>query len=526
MSPTPARALRAVVFTDIASSTDIAEELGDKRWRELLARHHRIVRRNLKKFGGREIDTAGDGFFAIFELPADTIRFSCTLADALRELGIEIRAGVHVGEVEMSNGHVQGIAVHTGARVLGSAQPGEVWISAPAMTSAAGGEFSFDDRGIHDLKGVPGEWRLFRVAAVDGTSIAAPLDSTEAKIRRDAIVPMPVTRQPRLVAAALATAVLLAAVAAYALLRDRSDPGPAQRPGSAVTSGSAIRIDADERRVVKVVPNAFTPDPYHQLAADIAVGEGGVWIGLYQDLHQVDLLTDAVRGTFHLPVTGGFFGTQLETGFGSIWVAGGTGVMRVHPGSGDVLNQIPLGEVEEGVLSSRLAAGAGAVWGLSHRRVFRIDPSSNQISFESPTDHSFNDIAVGVGAVWAIDKLGGVLAKLDPITGDVVDEVRVGGNIDDLVVGEGAVWILDPLAGTVLRVDAADLVPGSQIRVGNDPQSLDIGLGAVWVAAGDDEAIYRIDPATDQVTKIDVGGPVSGVAVHEEGRAIWATISD
>ena len=160
----PDRMLATVLFTDIAGSTAKALELGDRAWRELLERHHSIVRRELTRFRGREIDTAGDGFFAAFDGPARAIRCACAVVDGVRELGIDVRAGLHTGECEVADGKVAGIAVHTGARVAANAQGGEVVVSSTVRDLVAGSGIEFDDRGVQDLKGIPGEWRLFSVA--------------------------------------------------------------------------------------------------------------------------------------------------------------------------------------------------------------------------------------------------------------------------------------------------------------------------------------------------------------------------
>ncbi len=159
----PDRVLATLLFTDIVGSTERAVELGDRRWRELLDHHHQLVRRELERFRGSEIDTAGDGFLAMFDGPARAIRCGCAVRDGVRRLGLEVRAGVHTGEVELADGAVRGIAVHTGARVAGAALPGEVFASQTVKDLVAGSGIEFDDQGTRELKGVPGEWRLFAV---------------------------------------------------------------------------------------------------------------------------------------------------------------------------------------------------------------------------------------------------------------------------------------------------------------------------------------------------------------------------
>jgi class 3 adenylate cyclase/pimeloyl-ACP methyl ester carboxylesterase len=158
------RVLVTILFTDIAGSTERAAELGDARWRELLAAHHRLVRRQLARFRGREVDTAGDGFFASFDGPARAIRCATAITEQVRSLGLEVRAGLHTGECELVDGKVAGIAVHIGARVAAEAAPGEVLVSSTVRDLVAGSRLTFEDRGEHDLKGVPGDWRLYAVA--------------------------------------------------------------------------------------------------------------------------------------------------------------------------------------------------------------------------------------------------------------------------------------------------------------------------------------------------------------------------
>ena len=159
------RVLATVLFTDLVGSTAKLTELGDRGWRDLLQQHHTLVRRQLARFSGREIDTAGDGFFASFDGPARAIRCARAITESVRELGLEVRAGLHSGECEVVDGKVTGIAVHTGARVAGEAIAGEVLVSSTVKDLVAGSGIEFEERGEHELKGIPGEWRLFAVTA-------------------------------------------------------------------------------------------------------------------------------------------------------------------------------------------------------------------------------------------------------------------------------------------------------------------------------------------------------------------------
>jgi len=157
----PERILATVLFTDIVDSTARMAEVGDRAWRELLEQHHAIVRTQLTRARGSEVDTAGDGFFASFDGPARAVRCAKAIVDGVRELGIDVRSGLHTGECELVDGKISGIAVHTGARVAAHAGAGEVLVSSTVKDLVAGSGLEFDDRGVHELKGIPGEWRLF-----------------------------------------------------------------------------------------------------------------------------------------------------------------------------------------------------------------------------------------------------------------------------------------------------------------------------------------------------------------------------
>jgi pimeloyl-ACP methyl ester carboxylesterase len=158
------RVLATVMFTDIVDSTKRAAEAGDRRWRELIERHDELTRRQLDRFRGREIKTLGDGFLATFDGPARAIECACAIRDGVGPLGLHVRAGLHTGECELGGGDVRGMAVNIGARVGAAADPNEVLVSSTVKDLVVGAELEFVDRGEHDLKGVPGTWRLFAAA--------------------------------------------------------------------------------------------------------------------------------------------------------------------------------------------------------------------------------------------------------------------------------------------------------------------------------------------------------------------------
>ncbi|HEV3240208.1 MAG TPA: adenylate/guanylate cyclase domain-containing protein [Casimicrobiaceae bacterium] len=162
--PVADRVLATIMFTDIVGSTELAARVGDLAWKSLLQQHDALVRKELLRFRGREEKTTGDGFFATFDGPARAIRCAASIRDNVRQLGMEIRAGLHTGEIELGNDQVGGIAVNIGARIAASAEPGEILVSSTVKDLTAGSSVSFTERGVHTLKGVPGQWKLFSAA--------------------------------------------------------------------------------------------------------------------------------------------------------------------------------------------------------------------------------------------------------------------------------------------------------------------------------------------------------------------------
>ncbi len=244
--------LVTVLFTDIVSSTEIAAEVGDRRWRELVSAHHALVRRALRLHHGRELDTAGDGFFAVFRKPADAIRCANDVSEDVRRLGLEIRAGIHLGEAEVIGPKVGGVAVNTGARIMSVGKAGEVLISATVRDAVAGKDIGFADHGIHELKGLEGEFHLFDVISVDGTARNLPLGQEEARRRREEPPADAIRRRPWWLVPA-GVAVIVATAIGFFAFDDAPDQAGGRAEGS---SGLRALTDADEQ-VIAVVPEFF-----------------------------------------------------------------------------------------------------------------------------------------------------------------------------------------------------------------------------------------------------------------------------
>ncbi|MEO8922904.1 MAG: adenylate/guanylate cyclase domain-containing protein [Caldimonas sp.] len=177
-----AREVKTVLFTNIVSSTEHLAALGDQAWRDLLAKHHAMVRQELDRFDGREIDIAGDGFLATFEAPALAVGCACEINRNIRSLGIAIRAGIHICECERLQGRIGGMAVHVGARIAATAEPGELLVSSTVKDLVIGSGIAFEDRGARVLRGVPGEWRLF---AVQFDSVPIPSPAISRRTAKD-----------------------------------------------------------------------------------------------------------------------------------------------------------------------------------------------------------------------------------------------------------------------------------------------------------------------------------------------------
>ena len=358
--------LGAVLFTDIVASTAIAAEMGNTRWAALVARHHRIVRRQIHRFAGREIDTAGDGFFVTFERPADAIRCGVAATEAVRELGVEIRAGVSFGELDATGQKPGGLVVNTAARVMSVAGPGEVLVPASVREIVSGGGIAFVDHGVHRLKGIEDEFRLFSVTGVDGADIAQPLEADQAAERRRGIYPGRARRGALI--AGIAAGILAVSVGAWVLLSGEPTGGFGQ------LRFSVAQIDVETGHVGSPV---FIGDPgdvetdYRYVDHPLAAGEGGVWLLRSPHLLHIDSLNDEVRSD---PIEVGIgYSQSVATGFDAVWAISGDALSRVHPGTDKVKSVLTSREARE--LFS-LALGRHVWVGPEFGTIHRIDPST------------------------------------------------------------------------------------------------------------------------------------------------------
>ena len=467
--------LTTVLFTDIAGSTELAAEVGDAAWEALLRRYYAMVRDRLGRFGGRQIDTAGDGLFAAFDAPGDAINCALSIRDGATALGLGVRSGLHMGEAQTIEGKVGGIAVHIGARIASEAAPGEVLVSATLKDLVAGSGLRFADRGDTVLKGVPGEWRLFQViapatdapgAAPGATGGDRNADQSAGAVGRWLHGLSRTSTRGRVLVVALA-AILLATIAGAAFVVLDS-------PGVAIDGDSVGRMDASGRLVAAARVGA--------LPSGIAFSDDG-----------------------------------------SAWVTNTTGgtVSRLNASGTTVIQTIPVGASPTGI-----AFGGGAIWVADGgaRTVARINPAANAVVATYTVGNAPTGIAWGFGAVWVTNRLDGTLARIDPTTGDV-RTFPVGLTPAGVAVGAGSVWVADFDSGTVVRIDpSTGRAVSAPLHTGNGASAVAATDQAVWVANERDGTVSHIDPdGYNVVGAPSVGGDPTGIAIGPD--AVWVAVS-
>ena len=461
------RTLATVLFTDIVGSTELASELGDLRWKQVIATHHGIVRKTLKRYHGTEVDTAGDGFFATFERPADAIRCASDIVDQLRAIGIHIRAGIHMGELERMGPKVGGIGVHIGSRVAGKAGDSEILVSSTVRELVAGSDIRFSDRGSHDLKGVPGEWRLYAIDRELAPDVPAKpiVEAPEAKAARRRALPV--------VSIGIAVPVLAAIVAVVLVLSSRGDGGSLKTPAP----DTLTRLDAGSGRIERV-------DRVGSRPTGVAAGGGAIWVINGQD--QTLSRLDPTGGKQFSAVAVGGSPTGIAYGAGSVWITTEFGLGSGAPGS-----------------------------------VLRFDPATKLFARPIAVGNGVKGIAFGEGSIWATNTVDGTVVRIDTDTNAVTATIKVGRRPQAVAVGAGAVWVVDSLDSTLVRIDPKTRVVTHRVQLLSSPSAVTVG-DAVWVASETGNSLTSIDPATVQVrATIPLAGGPTAVAVS--GSDVWVT---
>jgi class 3 adenylate cyclase len=519
----PRRRTATVLFLDIVSSTRIASELGDARFRELLARFNRTVRTDLRRFGGREEDHAGDGFFATFDEPARAIGCASLLSEHVRELGIEIRSGIHTGETEQVDGKTQGIAVVIDARVMSLAGAGEVLVTSTTKELSTGSRFGFEDFSAHELKGVPGTWQVWAVRAVDGDPRPEPLPPGEAAERLRAIGAGPAgegSPRRRIVIGVVVLAVVAVGIALLLPRREAESPPP---ESGAPRAGELLEISPSGSVMSTLLVEPLQAEgTVRHTVHPLVVGQGGVWLIRRDQLIHIDPIDDEVRGRPQLG-SGNPLSINVATGYDAIWLMTEVELFRVHPGNDEARVVLRLGEgTVQGAKNTDVAAGAGSIWiGSTDGFLIRIDRRTERVERADGLD-PIDSLAASSDAVWTGDPLAGAVTRYEPDSLRPVETIHVPGGVDALAIAGDRVWVLSRSVGQVTEV--ADGRVRSPIRVGEDPTSIAAGLGAIWVG-DEDGVIRRIDLETRRIDEILVGAGIRAIAVDEDRNSLWVDIA-
>jgi class 3 adenylate cyclase/streptogramin lyase len=513
------RVLSAVLFTDLVSSTMIAEELGDRRWKALVNQHHAAVRRELKRFGGRELDTAGDGFFASFREPASAISCACAAADAVRELGLGLRAGVHFGECERIGKKLGGITVVVGSRIMSLADAGEVLISSTAAELTRGGGFELDDRGQHQLKGVEGSWRVFAVTAVDGKPRPLPLGDDEARARREAVEVESGGRRRWPIAAAAAGVVLVAGAAVVVVTTRSAQAEPPANSVARIDPGTQA-FAASHQLSAGVVPSVLAAEGSTLWVGDVS---NNSLSGLDPDTGQQVQLLGTATGPTGLALAGG----TLWVSFGFDSAPGHRLEVVLSPQSG--LAQAPF-EVPSD--SYPVAANADTVWVANPPEsvLVRYDTTTRATTHVAlPTGSGPVDLDLAAdGTVWVA---AGRLPEVYKVSADGhghVDRYRLGTNVPTAlsVAPDGSVWVVSDSTDAVNHLSA---LGASRLHL--DLGSACDGPGAVaaladriWIACTVSQTVVALDPSDGSVmATLPVGGLPVALSRTSDGT-VWVAV--
>ncbi|HET9671524.1 MAG TPA: adenylate/guanylate cyclase domain-containing protein [Actinomycetota bacterium] len=521
------RRIATVLMLDVVGSTHVAAELGDARYRELSSRFGRVVRTALKRFGGREEDNAGDGFFVTFDQPDRAIRCAAVIADEIRGLGIEVRCGVHTGQVESGSVKAQGIAVVIGARVMSLAGPGEILVTSTTKELVTGSDFAFEALSAHELKGVPGTWQVFAVIAVDGSKRAGPLPAADAAERRASLEPA-IGSRSRPTAWWMVAAVALLVIAVVAVVSvDGEPPSVPPRAGAAPSPESFVQVDPVTGEILveieapvsqRGLPGMQRGTPDHPMV----VGLGGVWsLRSYRWLYFVDPSTGSIRRVITLE-TPGSFSVNVAAGLDEAWVVYDQGLLEVDPATQEqrVVLDLPS---EDTPASSDAVIGAGYLWIVTTQgRLYRYDPNADRAR-EIRVGGSPDAIGFGHGSVWIGDAFAGTVERIDAASMKRRAVIDIQQGVDNIVVGED-VWVLSRTLHALTRIDPTTNRAGPSVPIGDAPTGLAAGDGAIWIG-DEDGMIRRIDEATRQVTEIPFGAEIRALAYDDETDTLWIDVA-
>lgn len=500
----PERLLTTILFTDIVGSTDLAAEVGDRQWRRVVAAHHVTVRRVLRRFGGREIDTAGDGFFASFGQPAQAVRAADAILSAVAKLGLSLRAGVHTGEAETTGRKIGGIAVHIAARVVAAAEPGEVLVSSTVRDLVSGSGLEFTDRGNHALKGVPTEWHLYGLVRPEAAKeMVSPAEAAAAiaaaSSRAEGARGGRRTWLLLGVAGMAAVAIVVAAAAALGVF-NAPPRGPSMPPGP----DTLVALSASTGEVLDVRSVPAGP-------VSLAANADRLWVaaldaGVLLDLPTSATGTDRLIGRVGRP-------TGVAFGGGHVWVADAFGqtVTLVDPATGNVSRTL------ERLPARQIAYGTESAWAVDDLadRILRLDRQTGDVVATIPLGTGTYPTALAIGsAVWVGNQGTSTVARIDPATNSVVEAaIPLRAIPEAIAAGTADVWIISRASDVMMRLDPASNAVAATTPICDQPASVAADGDTVWIGCAGTRDVSHFAHDGTLLGTTAVGGEPTAITV-------------
>jgi class 3 adenylate cyclase len=518
------RRLATFLFLDVVGSTALAAELGDRRWREVLHRFRRSVHERVKAHGGTEQDWAGDGLFATFPDPARAIRAAADIVGRAQELGLEVRCGVHTGEAETVEGKLAGIGVHLAARVMALGGAAEIHTTGTVRDLVTGSHIAFEDLGTRELKGIPGEWPILRVTAIEDEPVPSPLQAEVLAARTAQVEAQDRGRRRRslivLGGAAFGVAAALTLLIAFSGGQDPTAAAAADDDDDRPITVADIDTDTGD------VDPILRDDAYSEhLWGILDVADGFLWQVTPESLVQRDVETGAILNELALPQ--GW--RALDGGFGYVWVAtsappGRTEISRISPLSGATKTFT----VESGDPID-LRAGNGAVWLLAtDGTLTEIDPVKAKVVDTYETGATHPGVVVPLaGYVWICECQSGHIVQFDPRRSTIVRELDLPTEgflfgVDSTDPDAARVWLLDPGANTLTPIDPSTGEVGRPVGVGGAAiTDATIAAGSLWVSSQTEVTQIELPDLEAHVFEVPEGISAGSIAPTPDGAHVW-----
>jgi class 3 adenylate cyclase/DNA-binding beta-propeller fold protein YncE len=491
---TEKRLLATVLFTDMVGSTERAIELGDRAWQRLLKRHHSAVRGQLRRFGGHEVDSAGDGFFATFPQPADAVRCALAIRAAVRPLEISVRSAVHVGEVERIGPKVGGVAVHLAARALSAAESDEILVTSTVRDLVAGSELKFADAGTKSFKGFAEPWHVYRVTGPEPDEVAAAHEDDEraSASRRTAIA----------LGGVIGAAVMVGVIVLLGV------------------SGNPPEVEAGPNTVARLGSNDQVGDVLatSRGPSALVVSAGALWVASEAGtVTRVELeqLTTQVAGGVGIPTT-------MAVADGTVWVgeAYAGRISRIDAATVQVRERIE-------VHGRRMIAAGDAVWVTDDvaDRVVRVSTATlaEDAAVTLDAGSGPRGIAVLDGSLWVANERAATVVELDAAEATTVGHpIGLGSSPTEIATGAGSVWVTSMGADRLYRIDPDERRVTATIETCDGPDAVVASDDAVWVACRIANVVRRI--STDGTLVADVAVPGIPSALAVDGDGVWVAL--